>query len=113
MDVRERFRAYEKFQSDHFHDSQRVNCFSRECAKRDPDKQKRYYEEIILLPFEGMTIPAPKAYDPLLRTMYGDYQAFVKFGSEHENLLLSPDVSYRDFLQGASTANRVGGMGRN
>ncbi len=107
LDVRERFRAYESFQNSHFADSQRVNCFTRECAKRDQDKQKRYYGEIVRLPFEGAAVPAPKEYDPLLRTMYNDYRSFVKFGSEHENLLLSPDVSYRDFLEKATVSQKA------
>ncbi len=36
-------------------------------------QSKRYYEEIIRLPFENTTIPVPASYDTILRSRYGDY----------------------------------------
>ena len=34
---------------------------------------KEWFDQTVLLKFEGITIEAPIGYDPILRKMYGDY----------------------------------------
>lgn len=56
--------------------------------------EKEWFDELILLPFENTHIPCPKAYDPVLRTQYGDYMKFVKGGQLHTMVLFDPDVPF-------------------
>lgn len=45
---------------------------------------KRIFDDIVYLPFEQVMLPAPKEYDKVLRTIYGDYTEIIKGGSSHD-----------------------------
>ena len=45
---------------------------------------KKYYEEILRLPFENTTIPVPASYDTMLRNRYGDYLTIRKVWGGHD-----------------------------
>lgn len=62
---------------------------------------KEALEETVFLPFEDITIPAPKGYDSFLRSIYGNYMDLPpeeKRCPPHEGHV-SPDVSYLDYLK--------------
>lgn len=42
-----------------------------------------YFQKTVLLPFESFSMPAPAAYDEILRILYGDYQKLVRGGGDH------------------------------
>lgn len=47
--------------------------------------KKDYYKKTVLLPFEGMEVPAPIEYDRILKSMYGEYmKAVYSDDDEHE-----------------------------
>lgn len=46
--------------------------------------KKEWYEECVMLPFENIMIPAPKEYDNILRTCYGDYMIPKRGGNFHD-----------------------------
>ena len=43
----------------------------------------RCYDELVMLPFEVTSLPAPTAYDEVLRIAFGDYMKLVKDGGDH------------------------------
>jgi len=43
-----------------------------------------WYSECITLPFETITVKAPKEYDSILRLWYGDYMTPVRDGQSHD-----------------------------
>lgn len=45
---------------------------------------KKFYEEVVYLPFEYTTMPVPKMYDKMLRQRYGDYVRLVKNAGAHD-----------------------------
>ena len=45
---------------------------------------KRYYQDVVRLPFEQTTIAVSSAYDTLLRRKYGDYMKMVRAGGTHD-----------------------------
>ncbi len=45
--------------------------------KPTPRNPKKWYENVIYMPFENLTLPAPADYDEVLRYSYGDYQKKV------------------------------------
>lgn len=45
---------------------------------------KEYYEKIIRLPFENITIPVPAYYDAVLRSRYGNYLEIHKVWTGHD-----------------------------
>lgn len=47
-------------------------------------REKSWYDECVLLPFENIQIPAPKEYDAVLRSAYGDYMTPVRGGGAHD-----------------------------
>lgn len=46
--------------------------------------RKEWFDEVVYLPFENMEIPAPKEYDSVLTTLYGDYMTLVKGAAAHD-----------------------------
>lgn len=100
LPAKERFREYERFQAAHFGDSQRLNFFGFELEGRYPHIDRAWYSELIKLPFEKRTIPAPVGYEPLLHELFGDYHKFVKFASDHgQGILFSTDVPYEEYYK--------------
>ncbi|MCR5128361.1 MAG: LicD family protein, partial [Lachnospiraceae bacterium] len=47
-------------------------------------QQKKYYEDILRIPFEHTTIPVPASYDTILRSRYGDYLKIHKVWTGHD-----------------------------
>lgn len=59
------------------------------------------YSSCVELEFEGFKFPAPAGYDSVLSTIYGDYMTFPpveKRGTWHTNIILEPDVPYKEIL---------------
>lgn len=52
------------------------------------DKSHRYelrwFEDIIMMPFENVMVPVPACYDSVLKTEYGDYMKIVRTGGAHD-----------------------------
>ena len=45
---------------------------------------KEYYEELIVLPYEFIEVPAPLHYDEILKTLFGNYMRPYRAGGVHE-----------------------------
>lgn len=46
--------------------------------------QAAWFDETVLLPFEGFMVPVPKEYDAVLREIYGDYSQRVRGSGAHD-----------------------------
>ena len=78
---------------------------------------KRYWlkkdelQDLIMLPFENIMVPLPRAYDTVLKRIYGDYSQFPpveKRGAWHENqLLVNPNVPYKVYLSSNTSMRKV------
>ena len=73
--------------------------------------KKEELDDLVMLPFENIMVPAPRAYDTVLKRIYGDYMEFPpveKRGVWHENLLLvDPDVPYGEFLSSNTSMRKA------
>ncbi|MBQ7145875.1 MAG: LicD family protein [Lachnospiraceae bacterium] len=49
------------------------------------------FEGTIEMPFETITLPAPKGYDEILKTTYGDYMVPVKGNAFHETMIFDTE----------------------
>lgn len=60
---------------------------------------KHIFDDTVMLPFEGIEVPAPKDYDQFLRAVYGDnYMTPLQTGTAHDDMLFDTKRSYRDLL---------------
>ena len=61
--------------------------------------ERKWFEDVVYLPFENRQIPAPVGYDGRLRAEYGEYWRPAKAPTMHGGLVLDPDVSYEEYLK--------------
>ncbi len=64
---------------------------------------KHDMEETIEVPFENLMIPIPKAYDSILKNIYGNYMEFPPLedrGKWHDGIIqFNPDIPYKEFIE--------------
>lgn len=61
--------------------------------------ERKWFNKTVLLPFEFTDIACPLDYDPILKTMYGDYMEFVKGGQIHTLVQCDPDTPFGEVLK--------------
>ncbi len=99
--VQEKFKSFESFNRSCLEQSKKVNYLIEEIY---PDEvscksvEKDWFHDIIYLPFEHLQIPAPAEYDKILTQCYGNYHQFVQGGSAHEDIMLEPDIPYKEYF---------------
>lgn len=99
--VQEKFKIFESFNRSCLEQSKKVNYLIEEIY---PDEvscksvEKDWFLDIIYLPFEHLQIPAPAEYDKILTQCYGNYHQFVQGGSAHEDIMLEPDIPYKEYF---------------
>ncbi len=99
--VQEKFKIFESFNHSCLGQSQRVNYLIDELypdAVSCKSVKKEWFQNVAYLPFEHLHVPAPAGYDQILTQCYGDYHQFVQGGSAHEDIILEPDVPYKEYF---------------
>jgi len=81
-----------------FDQSDTVNWIYDEIVQKQPFR-KEWFDETIYLPFETVELPAPKMFDEVLTTYYGDWRTPVRDGKERLGFVHSADVPYEEFLR--------------
>ena len=66
---------------------------------RRPTFRKSWFRETIYLPFETVELPAPKMFDEILTSYYGDWRTPVRDGQNRLGVIYSADIPWREFLQ--------------
>lgn len=61
--------------------------------------ERKWFEDVVYLPFENRQIPAPVGYDGRLRAEYGEYWKPAKAPTMHGGLVLDPEVPYEEYLK--------------
>lgn len=99
--IQDKFKIFEAFNLSCFGQTQKVNYLIHEiCSGNISYKsvEKDWFQNTIYLPFEHLRIPVPAEYDKILTQCYGNYHQFVRGKSAHEDIVLEPDISYRDYF---------------
>ena len=63
--------------------------------------KKRWFDELIYVPFETLNVPIPKNYHEVLTIAFGDYMQFPPIeqrGTWHSSCVFDPDVEYKIYL---------------
>lgn len=62
-------------------------------------RDRKWYNDTILLPFEDNMMPIPSGYDAILKTQYGDYMTPKKAPTQHGGFaIVDTEKSYKDYL---------------
>ena len=61
--------------------------------------KKSDFGQAVEMPFEFLHVPAPKGYDNILRTQYGDYMKPVQGGALHCEIIADPEKPYTEYLR--------------
>lgn len=98
LPIRERFRNFENFNLSNMGKSGNVGFISRTLSNPRPRKRE-WYTDIVYLPFENISVPAPAGYKNILELQYGDYSVYQKFCSSHTGIFMDPDMPYTYYMQ--------------
>lgn len=98
LPVKQRLQQFEAFNLSHFGKSENVNLITTEIFHGTPSRKKEWYSDIIYLPFEYITVPAPAGYDQILTRIYGNYHVFAQNGSLHQGIFYDPDTPYSYYV---------------
>ena len=80
--------------------SSEVANYDEVLDKRYPANMKKYWlNETIYLPFETVKLPAPKAYDEILTSYYGDWRTPVPDRKNQLGILHSAYIPWREFFR--------------
>ncbi len=88
-DIKERFRIFENANVARFGETEEVNYIMGAFGGSNTMKRE-WFRDTVYLPFEYMEVPVPAEYDKILTRRYG--------GSTHQNIILDPDMSYREYF---------------
>ncbi len=98
--MKESFRVFEAFSEEHFGETEDVNYLLNDMTgKHSQCVKKEWFQNIIYLPFEHIQLPVPAEYDKILTRRYGDYHQLVPGGSDHEGVILEPDIPYKEYFE--------------
>ena len=98
--MKESFRVFEAFSEEHFGETEDVNYLLNDMTgKHSQCVKKEWFQDIIYLPFEPIQLPVPAEYDKILTRRYGDYHQLVPGGSDHEGVILEPDIPYKEYFE--------------
>ena len=82
-------------------ETQRIACPTfdwRQVARTA--RERTWYRETVMLPFEQMKLPAPIDYDKVLTSLYGtDYMTPRQDSSGHGEVILDAEHDYREVLE--------------
>ena len=98
MPFRWQWGELEKFLQRHFADSDQVGVFTMMLNGREAARPKAWYNDVVMLPFETIEVPAPAGWQEILDSEYGDWHKFVKFASDHNGTVFSADVPYKELI---------------
>ena len=99
MDYKERFKQFELFALSNYDNSENESTLLYYILLDNYGKKKSWAKDTILMPFENIEVPVPNGYDDILKTYYKDYSKFVVGTSEHNNVVQSADIPYKEYLQ--------------
>ena len=98
MPFRWQWGELEKFLQRHFADSAQVGVFTMMLNGREAARPKAWYDDVVMLPFETIEVPAPAGWQEILDSEYGDWHKVVKFASDHNGTVFSADVPYKELI---------------
>lgn len=98
LSIRDKFKEYEIFCENHFGESSLLCCDFAVNTGKKTDILRKWYDKIIMLPFENIKVPVPYEYDKVLTAEYGNWHELVKDGRQHASFI-STDIPYRDLLK--------------
>ena len=93
-----RMQEFEEFCLHHFGNSEYINFITGAFFKT-PHVKREWYNELIQVPFEEITVPIPVNYHEALQARYHDYMVPIRGLNSHTNLFLDPDVPYEYYLK--------------
>lgn len=96
----EQLEEFEKLCNSYYGTSPYCGNIMNEFRANNQIYKSKWFDNIIMMPFENIEIPVSADYDEFLTLLYKDYMTPVKGGSCHEGIFLDPDHPYIDYMTG-------------
>ena len=103
-DYKKVFRFYENYCARYNKSKyERVSYIAYSRGKEKHKFRREWFDDIVEMPFEFMTIPCPVGYDGRLKKEYGDYMVMRNVAATHSiafgGPIQDPDVPYGEFIR--------------
>lgn len=95
------YKEYENlFRKYNINDNKKISCISFHYDFTRFSRDKLFYNDTIIMPFENISIPVPIGYNQILELQYGEkYMTPIKESSLHGTFeCLNPNISFLDIL---------------
>lgn len=103
MQNTDKFREFEKFAMSLVGTSKKVNVLMFQYGINGSQRDISWYDDVVMLPFEGMQIPCPQNYHEVLTAVYGDYmEPRIGEGCRHVGAVFDPDRPYTEYVKAAA-----------
>ena len=100
MSYRDAMRCFEDFCNSHLNDTNILRSWSSEVmGNLHKHYERDWFDETIDMPFCDMMIPVPVGYEKILEMEYRDWRKKVIGGSEHDGMIIDPDIPYKDWMR--------------
>lgn len=98
LSLSQRMLEFELFNLQHFGESEYVNFLVDSICNTTFGVKREWCERLVYLPFECLSIPAPKEYEQVLTKRYGNWHEYVQYELEYDEIILDPDVPYTQYI---------------
>ncbi len=82
--------------------TKRVSLITLNCSDEPRYiRQREWYDEMLYMPFEMLTIPVPKGYASYLDGVYGNWHTYVMGTSRHGGVIFDTNKPYTEYIKEA------------
>ena len=102
LPFRARGMEFDKFAEKVFFNSEKVGDIRAYGLSKGWSYDTKYFDEIVYLPFETIEIAAPKNWDQVLTSQYGDWRKLVFSTGHVREFFYSADIPYTEYYRNSA-----------
>ncbi|MGN0161808.1 MAG: phosphorylcholine transferase LicD [Lachnospiraceae bacterium] len=100
MSYQDTLKCFEDFCLSNLDATNHLRCWSSEVmGNLYKHYEKEWFEDLMEVPFCDTTVPISREFARILTMEYGDWKTPVRGGTLHNNMIVDPDMPYKEWLR--------------